>query len=98
VKTKAFFCESCSALVPPFAERCPRCGKFFDSVKCPKCLFSGSVKDFLNGCPACSYLSAPAAEGKKHSKRDLSHRTFFLITALLCGAMLFILYFYFKLF
>ena len=32
-----FFCENCGTEVPGKARICPVCGKFFASVKCPKC-------------------------------------------------------------
>ena len=32
-----FFCENCGTEVPGKARICHVCGKFFASVKCPKC-------------------------------------------------------------
>lgn len=54
-KEAKFFCESCNAEVPRNARTCPTCGKFFASVRCPKCGKTGSTEDFKKGCPACGY-------------------------------------------
>jgi hypothetical protein len=37
------------------ARVCPRCGRFFSSVKCPKCDYVGEADDFSAGCPVCGY-------------------------------------------
>jgi len=56
-----FFCESCGAEVARNAKACPSCGKFFASVKCPACGFSGDTGIFRDGCPACGY-AVPGAK------------------------------------
>lgn len=38
-------------------ERCPHCGKFFASIRCPKCGFSGDDDTFNDGCPVCGYYA-----------------------------------------
>lgn len=59
-KTEAkFFCESCGSEVPSKAKVCPVCGKFFASVRCPKCGRTGVSEDFLKGCPDCGYAMKP---------------------------------------
>ncbi len=50
-----FFCENCGSEVPENAKVCKTCGKFFISVRCPKCGATGSHEEFLNGCPKCGY-------------------------------------------
>ena len=50
-----FFCENCGSEVPENAKVCKTCGKFFISVRCPKCGTTGSHDDFINGCPKCGY-------------------------------------------
>lgn len=50
-----FFCENCGAEVPEKAKVCTHCGKFFSSVRCPKCAWTGLSKDFKDGCPKCGY-------------------------------------------
>lgn len=50
-----FFCEFCGDEVPRNARTCPKCGKFFASVRCPKCGKTGSTDEFKKGCPACGY-------------------------------------------
>ncbi|HNY17324.1 MAG TPA: zinc ribbon domain-containing protein [Treponemataceae bacterium] len=51
----AFFCEFCGTQVRQNDRVCPHCGKFFSSVKCPSCGFTGDSKIFRDGCPACGY-------------------------------------------
>jgi RNA polymerase subunit RPABC4/transcription elongation factor Spt4 len=59
MKRPHFFCESCGMEVRKDARMCPRCGRFFSSVKCPKCGHVGEADDFSLGCPICGYaLSA----------------------------------------
>lgn len=50
-----YFCENCGSEVAAKARFCPSCGKFFSSIRCPKCGKMGTIKDFLNGCPSCHY-------------------------------------------
>jgi predicted RNA-binding Zn-ribbon protein involved in translation (DUF1610 family) len=56
-----FFCENCGAEVPQNAKNCPKCGRFFASVKCPSCGFTGEEALFKGGCPVCGY----SAQGGK---------------------------------
>jgi hypothetical protein len=58
VKRPRYFCEHCGIEVKKDARICPRCGRFFSSVKCPKCGYSGRVEDFRTGCPSCGYAEA----------------------------------------
>jgi predicted RNA-binding Zn-ribbon protein involved in translation (DUF1610 family) len=60
MKKPRFFCEHCGAEVGRDVKACPRCGRFFASVRCPACGFSGEEKLFAGGCPVCGY-SAPGA-------------------------------------
>jgi predicted RNA-binding Zn-ribbon protein involved in translation (DUF1610 family) len=55
-----FFCENCGAEVPRNATNCPQCGRFFASVRCPSCGFTGEEAFFKGGCPVCGYSAAPA--------------------------------------
>lgn len=55
MKRPRYFCEHCGAEVRKDAKVCPRCGRFFSSVKCPKCGYAGRVEDFREGCPSCGY-------------------------------------------
>jgi uncharacterized membrane protein YvbJ len=57
MKKPRFFCEHCGAEVRPDEKACPRCGRFFASVRCPFCGFSGGEKLFAGGCPVCGYSS-----------------------------------------
>ena len=54
-----FFCESCGSEVPSKAKVCPVCGKFFASVRCPKCGRTGASEEFIKGCPTCGYAMRP---------------------------------------
>lgn len=54
-KQAKFFCESCGKEVKPNAKVCSYCGKFFSSVRCPKCGKTGSNSEFEKGCPSCGY-------------------------------------------
>ncbi|MDR0685640.1 MAG: hypothetical protein LBF83_11015 [Spirochaetaceae bacterium] len=57
-KKPRFFCDGCGTEVASNTDSCPRCGKFFASIRCPRCGFSGDADTFSRGCPACGY-SAP---------------------------------------
>jgi hypothetical protein len=58
MKRPHFYCESCGAEVSKNARICPRCGRFFSSVKCPRCDHVGKPDDFTFGCPICGYALA----------------------------------------
>jgi predicted RNA-binding Zn-ribbon protein involved in translation (DUF1610 family) len=66
VKAPLFFCDNCGTEVDPDIRACPQCGRFFTTVRCPACGFSGEEKLFLKGCPSCGY-SAP--RGKSRGSR-----------------------------
>jgi hypothetical protein len=55
MKATKYFCEHCGREVNGRARICPFCGRFFSSVKCPRCGYSGESTEFLEGCPACGY-------------------------------------------
>jgi len=58
MKTPRYFCEHCGAEVKGSARICPHCGRFFSSVKCPRCGTVGRAEDFRAGCPVCGYADA----------------------------------------
>jgi len=60
-KKPRFFCDNCGQEIDIKAKSCPHCGRFFASILCPACGFSGEDKLFLNGCPSCGY-SEPAGK------------------------------------
>lgn len=62
-KEAKFFCESCGSEVRKNDKTCPICGKFFASVKCPKCGRTGSTEEFTTGCPTCGYAVHPEFSG-----------------------------------
>jgi uncharacterized membrane protein YvbJ len=59
-RSPRFFCENCGAEVDRNAKSCPQCGRYFASVRCPACGFTGAEEIFAGGCPVCGY-SAPAS-------------------------------------
>ncbi|MGO8693838.1 MAG: zinc ribbon domain-containing protein [Rectinemataceae bacterium] len=61
MKRPRYFCERCGAEVRKDARFCPRCGRFFSSVKCPRCGHVGEADDFASGCPVCGYADAANA-------------------------------------
>ena len=66
-KRPRYFCENCGAEVAKDAKVCPHCGRFFSSVKCPRCSYVGKADDFTFGCPLCGSTEAanPAPEPMK---------------------------------
>ncbi len=54
-KKARFFCEFCGAEVKRDDKLCKTCGRFFASVRCPKCGTTGGPGDFKRGCPNCGY-------------------------------------------
>lgn len=73
-KKAKYFCENCGSEVAAKAKFCPKCGKFFSSVRCPECAYTGDVKEFIHGCPQCGYAvpknisnnSSETSDGLKH--------------------------------
>jgi len=61
LKRPRYFCEHCGLEVRKDARLCPRCGRFFSSVKCPRCDYTGQAEDFEAGCPVCGYAEAANA-------------------------------------
>ncbi len=74
-KPKAsYFCENCGSKVPWNSRFCPKCGKFFSSVRCPKCGHTGSAGSFKNGCPACHYATGHADEDEAEYEEEPPRR------------------------
>jgi len=69
MKSPKFFCDNCGAEVDRNLRSCPQCGRFFSSVRCPACGFSGEEALFKDGCPSCGY-SAPASVNRNKALRD----------------------------
>ena len=74
MKSPRFFCDNCGAEVGHNVRSCPRCGRFFASVRCPACGFSGEDKLFSGGCPVCGY-SAPQGRRKRQKLQNLKRST-----------------------
>ncbi|MCL1837122.1 MAG: zinc ribbon domain-containing protein [Treponema sp.] len=60
-KRPRFFCDNCGAEVDRGEKACPRCGRFFASVRCPACGYTDDENAFKNGCPSCGYSAPPGA-------------------------------------
>jgi ssDNA-binding Zn-finger/Zn-ribbon topoisomerase 1 len=54
-KKPRFFCDNCGTEVGRNVNTCPNCGRFFASVRCPKCNYTADEASFKKGCPACGY-------------------------------------------
>jgi predicted RNA-binding Zn-ribbon protein involved in translation (DUF1610 family) len=52
-----FYCENCKQEVSSTDKVCPKCGRFFTDVRCPRCNHSGAAESFHMGCPKCGYLN-----------------------------------------
>jgi uncharacterized membrane protein YvbJ len=68
MKPPRFFCENCGAEVSRDTKNCPHCGRYFASVRCPACGFTGAEGLFKDGCPVCGY-SAPGGQTKNSETR-----------------------------
>jgi len=73
-KKARFFCEYCDHEVDSDAKFCPYCGRFFASVRCPKCGFTGNHATFSNGCPNCGYAMDGSSENDKQRKKDTKNK------------------------
>jgi len=61
-KKPRFFCDNCNTEVGRDTKACPQCGRFFASIRCPSCGFTGEEKAFTGGCPSCGYSAPPKVE------------------------------------
>ncbi|MFP3960108.1 MAG: double zinc ribbon domain-containing protein, partial [Spirochaetaceae bacterium] len=65
MKRTRFFCENCGAEVRADARVCPKCGRFFQAVRCPNCGYTGEGREFLYGCPSCGYSGGDMRGGSR---------------------------------
>jgi predicted RNA-binding Zn-ribbon protein involved in translation (DUF1610 family) len=68
-KSPRFFCENCGAEVDRNTKNCPRCGRYFASVRCPSCGFTAAEEFFVDGCPVCGYSSPSPGTGENSARR-----------------------------
>jgi uncharacterized membrane protein YvbJ len=68
-KKPRFFCDNCGTEVPRDEVKCPECGRYFSSVRCPACGFTGEVSSFKGGCPVCGYSSKAGSEKNNDASR-----------------------------
>lgn len=92
-KKLSFFCEKCGIEVKQNETACPGCGRFFASIRCPSCNFSGNSQDFSSGCPKCGYAMDKKRKKipkKKYSQNDgLPFWIYLVALALLIGVLFF---------
>jgi len=69
-KKPRFFCDNCGREVDNGAKTCPGCGRFFSSIRCPSCGFTGEDKLFRNGCPSCGYSDSSRKKKIKPAGRE----------------------------
>ena len=90
-----FFCENCGDEVPRDAKNCPKCGRYFASVRCPACDFIGEEAFFKGGCPVCGYSAGAQgqnsgghrASGKKKPVESLPVWVYILTAAAFTGIL-----------
>ena len=70
LKKAKFFCESCGSEVGKNDKVCTNCGKFFTSVRCPKCGNTGHSDEFVHGCPECGYAVRKTGSKLNKNKND----------------------------
>ena len=70
-KKPRFFCDNCGHEVDRDAKACAHCGRFFASVRCPSCGYTGAEKEFSGGCPSCGYSAPPAARPAEQPKQTV---------------------------
>lgn len=99
-KKTRFFCENCETEVKPNAKFCSKCGKFFVSVRCPKCGKCGPQSIFVKGCPRCGYATVNSSKNdamqSKHKNKysnDPLPSWFYLILIVALGILLICLLF-----
>jgi len=68
-KKPRFFCDNCGCEVSRDVKSCPECGRFFASVRCPACTYSGPDEMFQGGCPMCGYSAPPPPKTREEKPR-----------------------------
>lgn len=100
-KKARFFCDFCNTEVKANAKKCGHCGKFFSSVRCPKCGKTGHQSLFMGGCPICGYASSFSSgksveqTNKKQVKKDFVNDSlpvwlYIVITCVLLSLIIFL--------
>ncbi|NLK45140.1 MAG: zinc ribbon domain-containing protein [Treponema sp.] len=103
IRKPKFFCDFCGNEVKPNAKSCPKCGKFFESVRCPRCNKTGKQSEFLAGCPVCGYAFNSSNNNKNETykknknltgKDSLPWWVFAVLSIIVLGLIYFALYIY----
>ncbi|MDR2659259.1 MAG: hypothetical protein LBC27_04640 [Spirochaetaceae bacterium] len=87
-KKSRFFCDGCGTEVSAETERCPRCGKFFASIRCPACGFTGDTAAFSKGCPSCGYSARKRPSKALPPQSDTAPQWFYAVTVALLVLLL----------
>ncbi|MDR0457261.1 MAG: hypothetical protein LBH20_11340 [Treponema sp.] len=69
-KKPRFFCDNCGVEVDRNTKACPQCGRFFASIRCPSCGFTGDEQTFAAGCPSCGYSTHSPPTALPHKKKN----------------------------
>ncbi|NIZ19293.1 hypothetical protein [Entomospira culicis] len=72
-----FYCDVCGSQVDAHLDACPQCRVKFSGVRCPSCLYQGTIEQFLHGCPSCGYqlhAQAPKLNRTKTTSRPTPKR------------------------
>lgn len=85
-----FYCDNCSKKVPYGTEKCPFCERKFIDVTCPRCGFSGTERQFKDGCSACGYLSAVEEKKPKELKLWVRGLVTLIVITLVLGVYVYI--------
>jgi len=74
-KKARFFCEYCDHEVKDDAKFCPYCGRFFASVRCPNCGYTGNHGEFSDGCPKCGYaMNGSSVKNELNKKKKKEYK------------------------
>ncbi|MDR3325483.1 MAG: hypothetical protein LBS82_05835 [Spirochaetaceae bacterium] len=70
-KKPRFVCDNCGAEIAASEKRCPQCSRYFSSIRCPKCGFTGQEEQFLGGCPGCGAAKTRSVKKAPPPKPEL---------------------------
>jgi uncharacterized membrane protein YvbJ len=101
--SRQFYCEYCGGEVGVDDKKCPFCGRFFTSVRCPVCSYQSTERRFEGGCPKCGYLASPddifpeKERSKQKEKLFLSKSFYLIMGGILTGLLILLVFLYIRL-